>query len=475
MPATDPTFFDFDPTDGQTFNETQINDVSTLRFIGDVSYALNDNWTFRGIGTYEDTTRDRVIGDLEDLSIFDDNGVNNDRTRTTSGEIRLEYDYDRWSGLFGAYYFEDDQDFEFNFFTDLASQVFFPIDPLDSVISGDLTTFSETQNFAFFAKTRFELNDKWTFDFGIRYDNEEFDTTGTTVGAPVVTPATCTASVPGALLGAPVPAVDLPCQQVVALVAPPSDNPPQSASFDAILPRGAVTYNVNEDLSVFFGAQRGYRAGGSFIQAVGDGDIIVGTFDPEFLTNYEVGFRSQWLDRRLTVNGNVFLSFLRDQQVLIPGPSGNFLDSEIVNAGESTIFGAELVTDFQVTEELNLFGSLGLLNAEFDDFPFATPGSPFDNLAGNELPQAPSVSFTVGASYNHRSGFFGDASLNFTGPSESGLENLDEDDLLPGVTERIDGRAVVNGRIGYRAERFTLYGFVTNLFDDNAPLFFNPA
>lgn len=483
-PITTPEGRAFDFGGSVTFGAPQDQESETLRFIADLGYALDDNFTLRAIGTYEDTERSRILGDIENPGNFPTNGINDDTTETYSAELRLEYDFDRWSGFVGAYYFEDQQSFSNAFFALLQNQVFFPITPADTIISGDLTTNSDTQNYAFYGQVRFEPNERWTFDASFRFDNEEFNTTGTVVGTPVFDPAACLATVPGGLVGAPLPTVDVPC----ALLLPTTDaTPDQSASFDAFLPRGSITYHINDDVSVFVAAQRGYRAGGTFLSQTAAG-IEIGTFGPEFLSNYEVGFRSVWLDGDFVFNGNIFFSDLTDQQVIIPGPSGSFLDSETVNAGQSSIYGLELTADWQASRQLNFFGSLGLLDTEFEDFPFATPGSPFENLAGNELPDAPNVSFTIGGSFKDDSGLFLDASLNYQGSSEAGLENLGTAELAAGFaaegvdpalaqgfTERLDSRAVVNARIGYEAERFTIYGYVTNLFDDRSRVFANFA
>jgi outer membrane receptor protein involved in Fe transport len=482
VPATDPAFPGFDFTQGESFGPPQSSDVETVRLIGDVAYGLSDGLTLRAIGTYEDTRRDRLQGSPEEPGLYSFNATNDDRTETVSGELRLEYDGSRVSGFAGAYYFEDDQSFSSDFFVSLADQVFFPIDPADTILGGNLATENATENWAVYAQARAALTDRLTLDLGARYDEESFETTGSTVGAPVVDPESCTAQVPGFVLGLPDPAVTLPCLNVVLLVAPPTSGTQQGATFDAFLSRGALTYDVAEGLSVFAAAQRGYRAGGTFIQQTSvDGAPVtrVGTFEPEFLTNYEIGFRSVSPDGRLTLNANAFYSDLTDQQVFIPGPSGNFLDGEVVNAGESRIYGLEVTGDFDVTEGLEVYGSLGLLDAEFEDFPFAAPGSPFENLSDAELPQAPSLTFTVGATYTHASGGFADLSLAHTGPSEAGLENLGEAELeaagLTGLTERLDARSFLNGRVGFETERFTAYLYARNILDEDDVQFVNLA
>ncbi|MEL7451958.1 MAG: TonB-dependent receptor, partial [Pseudomonadota bacterium] len=397
-----------------------------------------------------------------------------------------------------GYYFQSREDFDFNILA-----------PLQGLSPTGVAIDHKTRSFlsAFYGQLRYELGDKWAFNFGLRYDNESFETTGLQATTQPVDPA-CAATAPVEVVaflaptllppGIPLaflpPTFTVPCQSLVDLLSGESTPAvPQSDSFDAVLPRASITYNFTDDISAFFAVQRGYRAGGTFIQqtAGDDGAITIqGTFDPEFLTNFELGLRSQFFDRSLTVNGSVFFSILDDQQVSLPGPTGGPLDFFTDNVGESQIYGLELSVDYQPIEELNLYGSLGLLGSEFTEFPFAVnlPDSPFFDLEGNEPALAPNVTFTIGGSYNHRSGLFADASLNFTGSAETGVENLREEDLInpavpiigpitvfdpavvAGFDETSDSRTVVNLRLGYRHDRFTLSAFATNLFDDSGLL-----
>ncbi|MEM6649348.1 MAG: TonB-dependent receptor [Pseudomonadota bacterium] len=475
-PASDPNFISFDPEDLVSLGRPEATRAETIRFLTEIAYEWTPNLTLRAIGTYEDTDAAEVLGDQSDPSRFPGPAEGDNFTNTTrSAEVRLEYEDDRWTGYIGAYYFDDENDrvidFQESLFALLPAP--FPLDPADSILGISNRFQSETENYAVYAQARFDLNEKLTFDVSFRYDREEFFTTGVVTQNRSVSPDSCQVTIPGALLELPLPTVTLPCLQLVELSTPNTDEPPQSTTFDAFLPRASVFYNVTEDFSVFASAQRGYRAGGAFVQQIGGAaGVVVGTYDPEYLNNYEIGFRSAWLDRRLVLNGNIFYSVLEDQQVQIQGPSGNANDFLTVNAGKSTLYGAEFSADYQVMEGLDIYASLGLLEAEFDDFPFAQPGLPFENLSGNELPNAPGVSFSLGGTYQHVSGMFADASLNTTGERQarSNIENLDESNLGAGITEKLDALSILNMRIGYEAANYTLYAYGINILDARDPL-----
>jgi len=443
-----PDFIAWDPLNSDDFGAIQDNETDVLRLVSNLSYELNDSFTLSSITTFEDVDNDRVLGRPEDPSIFPDNGIADDTVETFSSELRLNFDIDRWSGVAGLYYFNEELDTDFNVLTNLQRVVTFPINPPESLVDALLLTSTDTENYAVFAEAQFDINRHWAVSFGARYDHEEFITSGTQSELSV-DPASCLATIPQ-----PTPDgvifIDVPCQALL----PSSTEPSQSNNFDVFAPRGSLIYSFDEDRSLAFSVQRGFRAGGTFVTASANtGEVTVGEFDPEFLLNYELAFRSQWFDRRLTLNANVFYSDWKDQQVSIPGPSGTTFDSRIVNAGQSELYGAELSIDAMLDDGLIGFLSLGYLQAEFKDFPFGVV-----NLAGNEFPNAPEFSLSAGLSYEFASRWFIDANLNHSDGQFSGIENL--------PANQIGAYTIVNARAGYRHEHFTVYAFANNLLDE---------
>lgn len=472
--AVDPDLFEnFDPDNRITFPLIpRSTDNETIKAIADVTYEITDAITLKLIGTYEDT--DAFATELRrEVSNFGDVGRVFDADNTTyTAEARLEFDFGELSGLIGGYYFNFDRESDITATFFISSLLPFFVDPEDSLVVGDQLSQDEVENYAFFTSWRFEPNDRWAFDFGLRYDREEF-AVNNQPGDATIAPADCEGVVPGFFVGSPAPVVTIPCTFGLQFFVPEFE-PLQSDSFDVFLPNGAVTYSVNSDFSVFAGIRRGYRAGGTFLAGseANPGLFEVVTFRPEFLLSYEAGWRSKWLDDKLTVNGTAFFSDYTDQQI-------RFLDSQLVNrtvnAGETSIYGLELSADYQATKEWNLYGSLGLLESDINEFEFQADSDPNDgvddaiSLSGNDLSRSPNVSFTVGTSYDHASGLFGSISLNYRSSYDSSIFNLGPDELLNGLTQRTEPSTLLNARIGYDIGNFTITAFVTNLLDDNDP------
>jgi len=447
-PFGSPEFEAWRPFRSPDFSPPQDNRTDNYRLIGDLAYDLSDALTLRSITTFEDIERSGVVGSATDPTRFDETAISLNEVETVSTELRLNVDTGRFTGLVGLYYFEEDNRNNLNVLTNLQRQVLFPINPPESIVDARLFTDITTENFAVFGEGRYDLSERWAVSFGARFDTEEFETTETDQLS--VDPATCLATIPQ-----PTPDgvvfIDVPCQALL----PNSDEPPQSVDFDAFAPRGSLIYRFDRDRSISFSVQRGFRAGGSFVIAdAATGEAVVGTFDPEFLVNYELALRSRWFDRRLTVNANVFFSDWNDQQVSIPGPSGSQFDTRIVNAGESELYGAELTLDAFLGSGFSAFASFGYLHTEFTDFPFGVV-----NLDGNEFPNAPEFSFSGGFSWESFNGWFIDANVNHTAGQFSTVDNL--------AINSVGSFTLVNGRAGYRNARFSLYAFANNLLDEN--------
>lgn len=443
--GNDPAISQFDPFGGATFTRVRLEFPETTKFIANAEYELSDNWDLVGIATYEDNERFQQFGTPSAAQPDPDLFAATTLSETVSYELRAAFDYDRLSGWFGAYYFEDEEEFIQSFTIPVAIAPF-PATPADSVIISNSTQLIETENRALFGEVRYAINDKWEVTLGARYDEEDF-VDGGSQGTVESDPPDCVFD-----LG---PGGALPC----ALLLPSSGEPATPTTYDAFLPRGTVTYNFDPDKSLSFSIQRGYRAGGAIQRVVPEAGITeIVEFDPEFVTNYEVAYRSLWMDGRLTLNANAFFTDWTDQQVTVPGPSGFISDSVILNAGESEIYGLEVYTDYQATDDLNLFASIGLLETEFTDFPFASVPGEFENLAGNSFPAAPSLSGAVGANYENPNGYYASGSLSFRSSQDSEVANLD--------VNVVDGYTLANARIGYRFDNFNIYAFGNNLFDE---------
>lgn len=412
-PANSPDFSDFDPFGGVSFGQTLETQTETYRVGGNASYRVSDVWELFSLITYEDTDAFRAVGDVADLSVFGGAGQNMDDSETVSAEVRANFEFPRFSGWIGAYYFDESEDNRFLF------DVLTPGGPFRAFESGSSNA---VENYAVFGELLWAVGPRWSFVFGARYDREE-QTSSDLVGS--------------------LPTTD--------------------TRFDAFLPKAGVIYGFTDSQSLSFTYSRGYRAGGvRLLNVIGAGQVL-NTFDPEFLDNFELAYRSTWLEERLVFNINAFFGDWTDQQVaVLVGDIASLAAAEIRNAGSSEMYGFEVSGSYATPiEGLQLDASFGYLETEFTDFPFAAgSGTLFGNLKGNEFPTAPNFTASFGLSYSHSSGVYTNWTISHQSEQFSDVENLEIDEA--------DAYTIVNARLGYRVNQFEVFVYASNLFDDRA-------
>ena len=139
--------------------------------------------------------------------------------------------------------------------------------------------------------------------------------------------------------------------------------------------RAGMEYNVNRDLMLYGTASTGYRVGGvNGSQLVAAGAPAV--FGPETVTAYEIGFKSQFMQRTLTVNGALYNNRYRNMHAqsfltacLNPNNPASCIASEFTsNGGEVDAKGMELEVNWRPDRQLFVNASLALLDAKFGKY-----------------------------------------------------------------------------------------------------------
>ena len=116
-----------------------------------------------------------------------------------------------------------------------------------------------------------------------------------------------------------------------------------------------LNYQIDDNKMVYAIWSQGYRPGGINRR---------GTLPPylsDYLDNFEFGWKTTWLDNRLSFNGAVFEERWKDFQFSIIGPNGL---TEIRNANQARIRGLELDVNWAVNYNFRLGAGLSLYDAE---------------------------------------------------------------------------------------------------------------
>lgn len=127
-----------------------------------------------------------------------------------------------------------------------------------------------------------------------------------------------------------------------------------------------LRYNIDDDFMVYGLYSQGFRVGGfNSVRAANTG-LLPRTFGSDLINNYEMGVKSQWMDGRLTLNGDVFFMEWKDYQDSTTAGGPWWLRGN-VNVGDAEITGVEAKVDWKVTDRLTFSTTLYAADAEFKD------------------------------------------------------------------------------------------------------------
>jgi iron complex outermembrane receptor protein len=140
-----------------------------------------------------------------------------------------------------------------------------------------------------------------------------------------------------------------------------------SERFDAWTGLANVAYELDE-LLLYAQWASGYKSGG-FNARTNPADLAtIAPFEPEQLDSFEVGLKSAWLDRRVTLHAALFHSLYRDiqQTLFASAPDGSF-SSIVRNASKATVRGAELELRAHPWQGLYLGAAFGVTDAKYEE------------------------------------------------------------------------------------------------------------
>ena len=165
---------------------------------------------------------------------------------------------------------------------------------------------------------------------------------------------------------------------------------------------GKISLNkiLSHSSNIFFSVARGFNQGGFNLNLglAPDSKNSNLYYDPEFLTNYEIGLNSQLFNEMMNIAAVIFYSDRKDQQVLIStqvDPTDpNTFSFLTQNAAEGTNKGLELNVNLKLTESLDFFSRLGLLKTEINNWK-SRP-----DLEGRAQAHAPKRSYALGVSWS---------------------------------------------------------------------------
>lgn len=240
-----------------------------------------------------------------------------------------------------------------------------------------------------------------------------------------------------------------------------------STKFDNILPRIIAELRPADDLLFYASAAKGNKPGG-FNNSPGAGFAPVPdelrAFDEEIAWNYEIGAKTQLLDRRLTLNAAVFYIDWTDiqvnSQVLVSGRPVGFTD----NASSADSLGFELEFTATPSDALTLYGGLSYSPIRIKDYVDSRVSRAGITTDGNDqLGNTPDWTANAGFEYRRPVSddweVFWQTDASYNSTLYASVANLAE----------TGSKTIVDMYVGLGSEKVEFTIFANNLFDNKTP------
>jgi iron complex outermembrane receptor protein len=352
---------------------TPHQDVKAYGIAGRLEWAATDELTFKNILAWRKDHSATPI-DFDALPAADVDVPAIYRNRQWSEEFQAVYESDKLQGVAGAYYLDARAR---NIFDVILNTTGVPL----GLPGFTASTFGDvrTKTWAVFGDFTYNFTDQFAVSLGGRYTEDKRN-------AIVIRKN---------LIGGASPALGGNGVQLGALTS----NFNGEKTFKEFTPRASISFKPTEDHTLYASYSKGFKGGGFDPRGLstaapdtnGDGvrdaaeifDYFL--FDPEKVDSYEVGYKASLFDNRLRFALAGFYADYKDVQV--PGSVGAVINGVptfvgvTTNAGKATFKGVELETqailarDFAVSgDRLNFSGTLGYIDAQYDQFVTNVPG-----------------------------------------------------------------------------------------------------
>lgn len=217
-------------------------------------------------------------------------------------------------------------------------------------------------------------------------------------------------------------------------------------TFDALLPKLAVSYALSADTTASASLSLGAKPGG---WSAYTGNANLAPFQAEQAAAFEAGLDTALAHKTVKLAARVFAYAIRDYQI---ERSFNATDYLVVNAPRARALGGEIEAAWRPAPEWTLAAALGATDVMLREFtdPFTAKSH-----AGNRAPYAPDYDAHFSATYRAAAGWFAGAELAATGKT---FYDESENPLFAA-----NAHAVVNARLGYDAARWRVSVYGENL------------
>jgi iron complex outermembrane receptor protein len=146
----------------------------------------------------------------------------------------------------------------------------------------------------------------------------------------------------------------------------------------------SLDHKLTDDILVYGKVSTGFRAGGFNGRGVSNPSVPF-VFEPEEVTEYEVGFKADLLDGQLRWNTAFYSNETTDKQFTTIFSVGGISGTSILNAGTAESRGLETEFTYLINDNFSLSGSYAYIDAEVTEFESGGVRVPDSELPVNQF------------------------------------------------------------------------------------------
>ncbi|MGK0298793.1 MAG: iron complex outermembrane receptor protein [Gammaproteobacteria bacterium] len=241
---------------------------------------------------------------------------------------------------------------------------------------------------------------------------------------------------------------------------------------DDVLFKLNASWKPNDDALLYATWSQGFRPGGW--NRVGgappinpDFPVVPAIYRTDKIDNYELGWKSTWLDGTLQANGAVFFIDWKDMQLARFDPVNISILTFIDNAADAEILGLEADYIWVASDQLTITGAFSITDTEL-----TKASSDVITLVpeGSDLALAPPFQANLRARYEWN---VSDMDVHLQGGFQYSDRSFSA--LAADNRRRQDNHITFDTSIGVQRQLWRAELYVENLFDERSELFFNVA
>jgi iron complex outermembrane receptor protein len=325
------------------------------------------------------------------------------------------------------------------------------------------TSDPRTKSYALFGQLDWKFTDRLTLTAGLRYTREKKSGTFEQFHVAGIDLSTLPAAIANA------------ARTIREQFNPTNANLSTSFSDNSLSGLATLSWQFADNGLAYATYSRGNKSGGLNLTALPVG--IKPEVAPEKVDSYEVGLKTQWLDRKVTFNLAGFWTEISDYQTAITEQVADTVNYRQYIANIPGVRSRGFEGDLSVapSEWLSFYASAAYADTTYSDYPNA-PQAPerlniggLQDLTGEQLPGVPKFTYTLGGDASAPLGALGGRDLSLYGHADFSHRSSFNTSSSNSRYADVPGYGIANARIGIRTEDglFDLSIWARNLFDKN--------